>query len=114
MIFDLIAEGKFEELENALTSGEDPNELYDKNPEDNEYGITPLFLATIKGDLQIVDLLIKFGANVNHQIPEDHMAHDVYAPNALSLASQARFLMDKEKFDPIVKTLIKNGAIDET
>ena len=113
-IFDLISDRNLIELENTLASGGNPNEVYSENPDDNEYGITPIFLATIKGDLDAVNLLIKFGADVNFQIPDEHMASDTYASNVLSLALQARFLMSDEKYAPIVETLERNGAIDDT
>lgn len=50
-----------EKARNALTSGADVNS------EDNRFGVTALMLASAKGKFEIVELLVKSGADVNRK-----------------------------------------------
>ena len=67
--------------------------LLSKNVSPNLRGITPLFIASEKGHLDIVKLLIDKGADVH--------AKDTFGKTALNLASQRL---------EIVKLLIEKGA----
>ena len=113
-IFNLVADEEYASLKELLVSGGNSNEIYNDKSYEHDVGITPIYLAVLSGNVEILKLLIEHGANVNYAIPDEYVSQDVYAENPLSLALQARFLMSKEKYGPIVKLLEENGAIDET
>ena len=73
-------------------------------------GAPILFAAVLHGNEHFVLRLIQSGANPNFIAHEP--ACDTYAPKPLDLAMQARFLMDWDKFAPIVNLLQQNGATD--
>lgn len=91
------------EVEQIIERGLELNYPYDE-------GASLLYTAILDGRLGIVQLMLEAGANPNFVAEEP--AASVYAEKPLDLALQARFLMDWEKFAPIVKTLIDYGATD--
>jgi ankyrin repeat protein len=67
----------------------------DIDPVDNK-GCTPLSWACGRGHLNIVILLLKSGANINHQSPEDGLSPILEAVSAKQME--------------VLKLLIKEGA----
>lgn len=74
-------------------------------------GAPALFLAILKGNLAMVQLLLEHGANPNHWA--DEPAATIYTAKPLDLAREARLLMDWDKYHAIVELLEKFGASDE-
>ncbi len=56
--FFLVGQGQVEAVQAALQAGQNPNQT-------NEQKVTPLMLASFKGHLSMVELLIRSGAQVN-------------------------------------------------
>ena len=103
---DLLAainRGEISEAERLVDTGLDLN-----NPCDE--GATPLYAAILNGHNTLVQLMLDRGADPN--FVADEPAASMYTEKPLDLAMQARFLMDWEKFHPIVRTLIEYGATD--
>ena len=113
-VFEKIDDSKYSELLEYLENGGDPNLVNKSHSDDYENGETLIFHAVIGAQLKVLELLINKGADVNYQISDNYFSHDCLAENPLSLALQCRFLMDYEKYDPVVKILEKSGAVDET
>lgn len=95
--------GKIDDIQRLVDGGLDLNRPCDD-------GATCLYVAILNGDHALVRFLLDHGANPNFLA--DEPAASMYAPKPLELALQARFLMDWEKFDSIVKTLLESGATD--
>ncbi len=74
-------------------------------------GAPALFLAILKGNLAMVQLLLEHGADPNYRA--DEPAASIYTEKPLALAKQGRMLMNWEQYHPIVTLLQKFGAIDE-
>lgn len=74
-------------------------------------GAPVLFLAILKGNLAMVQLLLEHGANPNYWA--DEPVATIYTAKPLDLARQARLLMDWDKYHAIVELLEKFGATDE-
>jgi ankyrin repeat protein len=74
----------------------------------DDWDCTPLFHAVIAGNLESLDVLIQAGANVNAVAGEPGCT--ILASPPLNLAMQCRYLMDRVKYDPIVKRLEAAGA----
>ena len=74
-------------------------------------GAPALFLAILKGNLRMVQLLLDHGADPNY-CAEEPVA-TIYDENPLSLAKGARFLLNWDQYEPIVQLLEKFGAVDE-
>jgi ankyrin repeat protein len=74
-------------------------------------GAPALFLAILKGNLAMVQLLLEHGADPNYRA--DEPAASIYTEKALALARQARMLMSWDQYHPIVQLLEKFGATDE-
>lgn len=74
-------------------------------------GAPALFLAILKGNQSMVQLLLDHGANPNYWA--DEPVATTYTAKPLDLARQARLLMDWDKYHAIVKLLVRFGATDE-
>ena len=74
-------------------------------------GAPPLFLAILKGNLSMVQLLLEHGADPNYSA--DEPAASIYTKKPLALARQARLLMNWDQYHPIVQLLERFGATDE-
>ena len=74
-------------------------------------GAPALFLAILKGNFPMIQFLLDHGADPNYRAEEPTAT--IYAENPLSLAKQARFLLNWEQYQPIVQLLEKFGAVDE-
>lgn len=74
-------------------------------------GAPPLYLAILKGNPAMVQLLLEHGADPNYRA--DEPAASIYTEKPLSLARQARNLMNRDQYHPIVQLLEQYGAIDE-
>jgi len=74
-------------------------------------GAPPLFLATLKGNSAMVQLLLQHGADPNYRAEEPTAS--IYTETPLALARQARMLMNWDKYHPIVQLLETFGAADE-
>ena len=98
-----IAESDFVEARRIIQSGIDLNVPYDQ-------GASFLFPAILAGDLDIVRTMLEYGADPNFPAKEPGVS--IYTDRPFELAMQARFLMDWERYDPIVKLLEKHGATD--
>lgn len=76
-----------------------------------DQGASALFSAILAGNLNIVELLLENGADPN--LVADEPAASIYTEKPLDLARQARFLMDWDRYHPIVKLLEAYGATNE-
>lgn len=74
-------------------------------------GAPALFLAILKGNQTMVQLMLEHGADPNYRA--DDPVASIYSAKPLDLARQARMLMDWEKYHAIVKLLEKFGATYE-
>jgi ankyrin repeat protein len=96
-----IAEGNYTEAMHLVHCGIDLNAPCDE-------GASPLFAAILSGDISLVRMMLEHGADPNFVAAEP--AASIYTEKPLELAMQARFLMDWDKYHPIVKLLEKFGA----
>ena len=71
-------------------------------------GAPVLFLAILKGNLAMVQLLLEHGADPNYRAIEP--AASIYTEKPLALARQARMLINWDKYHQIVQLLEKFGA----
>jgi len=92
-------------LEEYLSRGGDPDLV-------EEEGATLLFHAVLHAKEDHIRILIRHGCNVNYRINEALSAHFVLAQTPLSLAQQCAFLIDKDKYSPVVQLLIEAGAYE--
>ena len=74
-------------------------------------GAPPLYLAILKGNVAMVQLLLEHGADPNYRA--DEPAASIYTEKPLALARQARNVMNRGQYHPIVQLLEQYGAIDE-
>src|SRR5215207_9787927 len=88
-----IAEGEFAEGKRLIRSGLDLNVLCDE-------GASALYPAILSGDVSLVQLMLEHGADPNFLAGEP--AASIYTEKPLDLAMQARFLMNWDKYHPIV------------
>ena len=98
-----IVEKNRDEVQRLLQNGMDLNARVDR-------GTSVLYCAILEGDEIIVRLMLEHGADPN--LLADESAATIYTEKPLDLARQARFLMDWDKYDPIVKLLKAFGATD--
>ena len=98
-----VAESNRDQLESLIENGIDLNARVDQ-------GASVLFGAILQGDEIIVRIMLEHGADPN--LLADEPAATIYTEKPLNLARQARFLMDWDKYDPIVKLLEAFGATD--
>ena len=96
-----IAEGNPAEAERLVQGSIDLNVPCDQ-------GASVLYAAILSGDVSLVRVLLEHGADPNFHAGEP--AATIYTEKPLELARQARFLMDWEKYHPIVELLELNGA----
>ena len=98
-----MAAGDIGEALRAIATGIDLNYACDE-------GATPLYAAILTGDCDLVRAMLDRGADPNFIASEP--AASIYAEKPLDLAMQARFLMDWDKYQPIVTLLMEYGATD--
>jgi hypothetical protein len=98
-----IVEENLAEVQRLIQSGLDLNARCDQ-------GASALYGAILQGDLSIIKLMLEHGADPN--LIADEPAASIYTEKPLELAMQARFLMDWDKYHPIVKLLEGFGATD--
>lgn len=102
-LLDAINGGNVSDAERLIKTGLDLNKPCDQ-------GATPMYAAILNGHNTLVRLMLDRGADPN--FVADEPAASTYTEKPLDLAMQARFLMDWDKFHPIVGTLIEYGATD--
>jgi len=98
-----VAEKNTAEVQRLIENGIDLNVRVDQ-------GASVLFGAILEGDETLIRLMLEHGADPN--LVADEPAATIYTEKPLNLARQARFLMDWDKYDPIVKLLEAFGATD--
>src|SRR5262249_52839088 len=98
-----IVEENPDEVQRLIVPGVDLNHRCDQ-------GASVLFGEFLCGNLSIVSSLLENGANPNLIAAEP--AATIYTEKPLELARQARFLLDWDKFSPIVNLLVQFGATD--
>jgi ankyrin repeat protein len=98
-----VVESDVKEVRRLIEIGLELNKRCDQ-------GASALFGAILHGDPISIRLMLEHGADPN--LLADEPAASVYTEKPLALARQARFLMDWEKFHPIVKLLEEYGATD--
>ncbi|MDQ3816352.1 MAG: hypothetical protein M3362_01520 [Acidobacteriota bacterium] len=98
-----IAESNLVEAERLVRSGVDLNVRCDQ-------GASVLYAGILSGDASLVRLILERGADPN--LLADEPAASIYTEKPLELAMQARFLMDWDKYHPIVSLLEEFGATD--
>jgi len=99
-----VVENDVREVTRLIESGIDLNFRCDQ-------GASVLFGAILQGNLSIIGLMLENGADPN--LVADEPASTTYTEKPLDLARQARFLMDWDKYHPIVKLLEAFGATNE-
>jgi ankyrin repeat protein len=92
-----------DEVKRIIESGLDLNARCDQ-------GASVLFGAILCGNAPIVLHMLEHGADPN--LIADEPAASIYTEKPLNLARQCRFLMDWDKYDPIVRLLERFGATD--
>jgi hypothetical protein len=102
-LLNAIAEAEFDEGKRLVRSGLDLNVPCDQ-------GASVLYPAILSGDVSLVQLMLEHGADPNFLAGEP--AASIYTEKPLELAMQVRFLMDWDKYHPIVKLLEEFGATD--
>jgi hypothetical protein len=75
-----------------------------------DQGASALYGAILQGNISIIKLMLEHGADPN--LIADEPAASIYTEKPLELAMQARFLVDWNKYHPIVKLLEEFGATD--
>ncbi|HEY9282774.1 MAG TPA: ankyrin repeat domain-containing protein [Pyrinomonadaceae bacterium] len=98
-----IAESKMDEAKRLVQAGIDLNVPYDE-------GASALYPAILSGDVSLVLMMLEHGANPD--FVADEPAASIYTKKPLDLAMQARFLLDWDRYHPIVKLLEEYGATD--
>lgn len=98
-----IAESNLVEAERLIRSGVDLNVRCDQ-------GAPVLYAGILSGNMSLVRLMLEHGADPN--LLADEPAASIYAEKPLELAMQARFLMEWDKYHPIVRLLEEFGATD--
>ncbi len=98
-----VVEDNVEEVQELIQNGIDLNSRCDQ-------GASALSGAILHGNLSIVQLMLEHGADPN--LLADEPAATIYSEKPLGLALQASFLMDWDKYHPIVKLLESFGATD--
>jgi hypothetical protein len=98
-----IVEDNIGEVKRLIQSGLELNARCDQ-------GASALFGAILQGNISIIQLMLECGADPN--LIADEPAASIYTEKPLELAMQARFLMDWDKYHPIVKLLEEFGATD--
>ena len=96
-----VVENDVREVTRLIESGIDLNYRCDQ-------GTSALSGAILEGNLIIIALMLENGADPN--LVADEPAASIYAEKPLDLARQARFVMDWDKYHPIVKLLEAFGA----
>ena len=104
-MFEKLMSSPVSYLDEYLSRGGDPDLI-------EEEGATLLFHAVLLAKEDHIRALIRHGCNVNYTINETLSAHFVLAETPLSLAQQCAFLMDNEKYGPVVQLLIEAGACE--
>jgi len=99
-----VVENDVSEVTRLIESGIDLNYRCDQ-------GASVLFGAILQGNLSIIGLMLENGADPNLVAHEP--AAIIYTEKPLHLARQARFLMDWDKYHPIVKLLEAFGATND-
>lgn len=100
-ILQAIGDGQIEEAKRLTRKRIDLNVRCDQ-------GTSVLFAAILSGDVSLVQLMLEHGADPNF-VAEDPAA-TIYAEKPLELALGASFLLDRDKYQPIVELLIQFGA----
>ena len=98
-----IAESNFDEAKRLVEGGVDQYVPCDQ-------GASALSSAILSGDVALVRMMLEHGADPN--FPADEPAATIYTEKPLELAMQARFLMDWDKYHPLVKLLEEYGSTD--
>jgi hypothetical protein len=98
-----IADANIEETASLIKHSHDLNDRCDQ-------GASVLYGAILLGNISIVRLLLENGADPNLIAHEP--AAFVYDDRPLGLAKQCRFVLDWDRYDPIVRLLKQFGASD--
>ena len=96
-----IADGQIDKAKNLARTGINLNARCD-------HGASVLFSAILSGDVSLVRLMLELGADPN--LVAEEPGATIYAEKPLELAEQARFFLDKDKYQPIADLLDQFGA----
>ena len=99
-----VLENDVREVSRLIEKGIDLNYRCDQ-------GASALFGAILQSNVSIIRLMLEHGADPN--LVADEPASSIYTEKPLDLARQARFLMDWDKYHPIVKLLEAFGATND-
>lgn len=98
-----VVDNDVNELKRLIAAGVDLNARCDQ-------GASLLFAAVLGSHPELVRLMLENGADPN--LIADEPAATIYTDKPLELACQARFLMDWDRYDLMVKLLVEFGATD--
>lgn len=98
-----IAESNSADAKRLIQAGIDLNVPCDQ-------GASALYAAILSGEVSLVRMMLEHGADPNFVAGEP--AATIYTEKPLELAMQARFLMDWDKYHPVVRLLEEFGATD--
>ncbi len=98
-----IAEGNLDKAKRLVASGLDINAPCAE-------GASALYPAILSGDMSLVRMMLEHNADPNFLA--DEPAATIYTEKPIDLAMQARFLMDWDRYNPIVKLLEEFGATE--
>jgi ankyrin repeat protein len=99
-----VVENDVSEVSRLIESGIDLNYRCDQ-------GTSALSGAILQGNPIIIRLMLENGADPN--LVADEPAASIYTEKPLDLGRQARFLLDWDKYHPIVKLLEAFGATND-
>ena len=97
-LIDLVKSGDIEKIEEALKQNQDDKSYVNDK---NSNGTSALMIACYNGDIKIVQLLLKYGAEINDKAS--------YGETAL-ISALSGYVMSKKDNNKIAKLLIEKGA----
>lgn len=90
-------------IRQAIAAGANVNQRSDD-------GVPVLFVACLEGHIEVVQLLLDHGADPNLEATEPGQWE--YAKTAVDLVLGAQFLVDWDRYTPILELLLARGATD--
>lgn len=111
LLLKAVETSNVQQIHELANSGLDINHRLDIHSLCDD-GASVLFSAVLHANVEVIRTLLELGADPNFRAVEPALT--VYADTPLEVVLQARYLMDWEKYNPIVQLLIDYGASGHT